>query len=816
MHLQTWRSMSTAAAQRKRPRPKVAPIAPEQLVPESRPRPTLLLLAVAFVLGAAVLGLLVVYPVLRPASRSSPHHRPRRERRPSSSASPAEQQLRALLALEEATNAGWNATRTILLLGLKARRDFHVYDWPFREHGFKMSWNERPLELSSKIGGGIDSPKHGAVGVVACHSIFTHNCIHLQSRFPLTSWGLTSPQEGSDDHALVFSMLRRGQKMNRISFARKVLTTKDGFCDMLRALHIPLEQLWSFTFPCWLVPRDYAALRRRVVEALAAPGDDADAAASHVQADANGAEPDAAAAAARPTMATLAGASGLWILKPARGSEGKGITLLNRSQLLGLQTPGGRPGTRWDHPLFGPFSERGASILQPYLRQPLLRDGYKWDMRTYVLCTSVLPMRLYVFGEAIVRYASSAYDDSTGAKGVMLTNTFVGKQETGGGVGAITGSLAELAEALAPLGLGHARVLSQMRLVIGRLFLAAEPAFAALYRRAYPTWLQFRCAACYHLFGVDLIADIHRQLHVIEVNIAPDLTLSTEGLCETSAQGCAGGSNKYDHTKTAAAYSTVRLVFSSLSAAATLQAMLARHADELPARFPHLHRRACPASPSSNATAARAAAAETDASTPADAAAWELRPFVQQYLLDAVREGRAVGCYLPVYPSAVGGTPLLQHLQMLHRYANKAAPPQSVPPQAQRAEDATDPRSRHVDECIARDALRCADAAADEGEAASEKAFAEAGDDDEVASGDGQDSGWCGFDTEGRIEMHNLLLLLLYGAGPSASTASAPPVAWQEPYKAQCEHMLGAVPHVSQGAWARRTHVFREVVDAPI
>jgi hypothetical protein len=68
----------------------------------------------------------------------------------------------------------------------------------------------------------------------------------------------------------------------------------------------------------------------------------------------------------------------------------------------------------------------------------------------------------------------------------------------------------------------------------------------------------FRCAHCYHLFGVDLIADAHRQLHVIEVNIAPDLTLSTEGACTATAQGCVGGSSIYDHTKRAAAYSSVR------------------------------------------------------------------------------------------------------------------------------------------------------------------------------------------------------------------------------------------------------------------
>ena len=54
--------------------------------------------------------------------------------------------------------------------------------------------------------------------------------------------------------------------------------------------------------------------------------------------------------------------------------------------------------------------------------------------------------------QAIVRYASASYTESTAASArtSFLTNTFVGKQHTGGGVGAITGSLAELGEHLAP------------------------------------------------------------------------------------------------------------------------------------------------------------------------------------------------------------------------------------------------------------------------------------------------------------------------------------------------------------------------------
>ena len=40
-------------------------------------------------------------------------------------------------------------------------------------------------------------------------------------------------------------------------------------------------------------------------------------------------------------------------------------------------------------------------LVQQYIANPFLVDGYKCDMRFYVLGTSFDPLRLYIFGDSV-------------------------------------------------------------------------------------------------------------------------------------------------------------------------------------------------------------------------------------------------------------------------------------------------------------------------------------------------------------------------------------------------------------------------------
>ena len=69
-------------------------------------------------------------------------------------------------------------------------------------------------------------------------------------------------------------------------------------------------------------------------------------------------------------------------------------------------------------------------VASEYLDKPFLIDGFKFDLRVYVAVTSINPLRIYMFEDGLVRFATAKYTeivDTKKAKFTHLTNYSLNK-----------------------------------------------------------------------------------------------------------------------------------------------------------------------------------------------------------------------------------------------------------------------------------------------------------------------------------------------------------------------------------------------------
>ncbi|RHY25785.1 hypothetical protein DYB32_008096 [Aphanomyces invadans] len=197
----------------------------------------------------------------------------------------------------------------------------------------------------------------------------------------------------------------------------------------------------------------------------------------------------------------------LWIVKPPASACGRGIKVIQASQVDTLK-------------------KTKKLVVQRYLASPYLIHGFKFDLRIYVVVTSFDPLRIYLFQEGLARFCTVKYSTSHLKNRLAhLTNFSVNKAnaafkaststtDTDGSKWSWTALMAYLADQ------GHDvdGLRAKMKAIICKTIIAAEAHITPLTQ----AFVRHR-NVCYELFGFDMMIDSALEPWLIEVNVSPSL-----------------------------------------------------------------------------------------------------------------------------------------------------------------------------------------------------------------------------------------------------------------------------------------------------
>merc|ERR550519_665223 len=205
------------------------------------------------------------------------------------------------------------------------------------------------------------------------------------------------------------------------------------------------------------------------------------------------------------------GGRGRWIVKPPALARGAGIKVVNKWS----QIPKTRP-----------------LIVQRYVARPYLINGTKFDLRLYVLVTSVNPLRIYLYDDGLVRFASNKYSNESTKVGDVFTHltnysinknstTYMSNEDSTQAQGH-KWTLKSLWRHFDAEGIDHSVIWEKIKDLMIKTIISAESNMSSLFQQNVSSRY-----SCYELFGFDILLDSRLKPWLIEVNISPSLHSSS-------------------------------------------------------------------------------------------------------------------------------------------------------------------------------------------------------------------------------------------------------------------------------------------------
>ncbi|GIY64665.1 tubulin polyglutamylase TTLL6 [Caerostris darwini] len=201
--------------------------------------------------------------------------------------------------------------------------------------------------------------------------------------------------------------------------------------------------------------------------------------------------------------------SEVFIIKPDRNCQGIGIDIVK-----------GLPNIK----------KYRNVVCQKYICKPLLMNRFKFDLRLYVLITSISPLKIYIYKEGLVRLATVAYKKPNAKnlhkKKMHLTNYAINKHTDDQNSEEPSDccckkSLYDLDKLLISSGISTSKLWSSIDGIIVKTIFSALPVLEHLFSTAFP--ISRPISPCFELLGFDILLNNCGEPYLLEVNRSPSL-----------------------------------------------------------------------------------------------------------------------------------------------------------------------------------------------------------------------------------------------------------------------------------------------------
>ncbi|ESO10633.1 hypothetical protein HELRODRAFT_134854, partial [Helobdella robusta] len=208
----------------------------------------------------------------------------------------------------------------------------------------------------------------------------------------------------------------------------------------------------------------------------------------------------------------------VYIVKPDEGSQGEGIYIIKDPKDYILEA-------------------NKRHLIQEYVANPMLIDGLKFDLRLYVVLTSIEPLTIYMSKDGLARFCTQPYKAPTskniGNPYIHLTNYSLNKKSkyyihTESSQDGSKRSLSNVMKQIRFQGYDVDVIKRKIKDLVIKTLIAIAPDLKSEFRSCLPASDKNKTISCFQILGFDILLDSDGAPILLEVNSSPSLRLDFE------------------------------------------------------------------------------------------------------------------------------------------------------------------------------------------------------------------------------------------------------------------------------------------------